>query len=424
VADGTVVRKKRTDAERQVAELLRTVKESLGLSVAFLTRMDGTTQTLEVVESSVPLLFLEGAEQAQDSTFCQAILDGKLPAVIPDVGALPEARRLPAARFPRVRSFVSVPVTLSDGSLYGTLCAAALTADKGLTKRDQSLMDVLASAAAVIIEPGVREAERVRAIRHRLDPVMAAGGPTVVLQPIVSLRTGERIGAEALSRFPPQWSMAPDACFEEAHSVGRGVRLELQALARAARLLDQVGGYVAMNVSPGTLLDPECLALFGRLDASRLLVELSEHDPVEDYEALSAALKPLRDRGAKLAIDDVGAGFSSLRHIVLTSPDVIKVDRTIAAGLAADPVLHTLVAALVQFAHGSGASVVAEGIETEDDALALRELDVDSGQGWLFGRPGPVEALDDTPVWNPPRAVVRPRVPGQAAPRRAVGPAD
>ena len=396
--------KKRTDAEQQVAELLRTAKESLGLSVAFLTRMDGTTQTLEVVESSIPLLFQDGATQPQETTFCQAILDGRLPAVIPDVGALPVAKRLPAARFPRIRSYVSVPVTLSDGSLYGTFCAAALTTDKGLTKRDQSLMNVLASAAAVIIEPGVREAERVRAIRHRLDPLMAAGGPTVVLQPIVSLRTGQRIGAEALSRFPSEWGMAPDVCFEQAHSVGRGARLELQALERAARLLDQVSGYVAMNVSPQTLLDPECQTLFGRLDAKRLLIELSEHDPVEDYEELSAALAPLRAKGAKLAIDDVGAGFSSLRHIVLTSPDVIKIDRSIAAGLATDPVLHTLVRALVQFAHGSGATVVAEGIETEDDALALRELDVDSGQGWLFGRPGTVEALLATATWRPAHA--------------------
>ena len=84
--------------------------ESLGLSVAFLTRMDGTTQHLEVVESSVPFLFKEGATQRQETTFCQAILDGKLPAVIPDVKDFPEAMKLPAARMPRIRSYVSVPV--------------------------------------------------------------------------------------------------------------------------------------------------------------------------------------------------------------------------------------------------------------------------------------------------------------------------
>ena len=121
--------RQRTQADRQVADLLRTAKNSLGLSVAFLSRLDGTTQHLEVVETSVPFLFKEGATQRQETTFCQAILDGRLPAVIPDVTALPEAMKLPAARLPRIRSYVSVPVVLSDGSVYGTFCAAGLTSD-------------------------------------------------------------------------------------------------------------------------------------------------------------------------------------------------------------------------------------------------------------------------------------------------------
>jgi hypothetical protein len=101
--------KQRTDAERQVADLLDTARKSLHMSVAFLSRLDGTTQHLEVVESSVPLLFREGSKQAQETSFCQAIQDGKLPAVMPDVRAFPEAMKLPASRMPRIRSFVSVP---------------------------------------------------------------------------------------------------------------------------------------------------------------------------------------------------------------------------------------------------------------------------------------------------------------------------
>ena len=101
--------------------------------MAFLTRMDGTTQHLEVVESSVPFLFKEGVTQRQETTLCQAILDKKLPAVIPDLTEFPEAMKLPAARLPRIRSYVSVPVVLSDGTMYGTFCAAGLTSDKALT---------------------------------------------------------------------------------------------------------------------------------------------------------------------------------------------------------------------------------------------------------------------------------------------------
>ncbi len=387
--------KQRSQADEQVADLLQTAKSSLGLSVAFLSRLDGTSQFLEVVESSVPFLFKEGATQRQETSFCQAILDGKLPPVIPDVKAFPVAMALPAATLPRIRSYVSVPVVLSDGSLYGTFCAAGLTSDKGLTKRDKSLMDVLAHAAAVIIEPGVVAASRRAEIESRLQPIIDAEGPAVVLQPIVDLATGTRVGAEALSRFPAEWGKAPDVCFAEAHSIGVGHLLELLAIERAAAFLEQVSGYVALNISPDTLLTAEAAELLDRLPLERVLLELSEHAPVEDYAALKAALEPARARGMRLAIDDVGAGFSSLRHIVLTSPEVIKLDRSIVAGVSADPVFRTLVRSLVEFGHGCDAVVVAEGIETRADAETLLELGVDHGQGWYYGRPGGPEHLSE-----------------------------
>ncbi|RBY92354.1 diguanylate phosphsdiesterase [Blastococcus sp. TBT05-19] len=384
----------RSAAEQQIADLLHTARKSLRLSVAFLSRLDGTTQTLEVVDTSVPFLFQEGYQQRQEVTLCQAVLDKKVPQVMPNLKDFPEAMKLPAARMPRLRSYVSVPVTLSDGSLYGTFCAAGLTTDKDLSQRDKALMDVLASAAAVIIEPEVRSQERREEISGRLDPLMAAGGPVVVLQPIVSLATGERVGTEALSRFPGDWGMAPDVCFAEAHSIGAGHRLEVLALERAAALLDRVDGYVSMNVSPATLLTRECGELLARLPLDRILLELSEHDQVADYPALLDALAPLRAAGLRLAIDDVGAGFSSLRHIVVTSPDVIKVDRSIVAGLDIDPVLTKLVGSLVEFAHGCDVHVVAEGVETAAEHAVLRGLGVDYGQGWHYGRPGPPEALE------------------------------
>lgn len=386
--------RQRSEAERQIAELLVTARRSLGLSLAFLTRMDGTTQHLEIVETSVPFL-RDGMSQRQETSFCQAILDKKLPNVIPDVREHPVAMKLPAARIPRLRSYVSVPVRLSDGSLYGTFCAAGLTADKGLSRRDRALMEVLAHAASVIIEPGVRERSRQDEIEGRLVPIVDVGGPTVVLQPIVELATGTRIGAEALSRFPADWGKAPDVCFGEAHDVGLGDRLEILALERAADHLPGISGYLAMNVSPATLLTEECGDLLRRLPLDRILLELSEHDRVEDYERLQATLAPFREQGMRLAIDDVGAGFSSLRHIVLTSPDVIKLDRSVVAGVADDGVLATLVGSLVDFGHGCSAKVVAEGVETAIDAAALGTLGVDHGQGWYFGRPGPAADLVD-----------------------------
>lgn len=387
--------KKRNATEEQIAELLRTAKQSLHLSVAFLSRLDGTTQHLEVVESSVPFLFQEGVTQVQETSLCQAILDGDLPPVIPDLRVHPNAMALPAARFPRIRSYVSVPVHLSDGSLYGTFCAAGLSTDKGLSDRDKGLMDVLAHAASVVLEPEVLEQARRQEIEQRLGPLERAGGPRVLLQPIVDVVTGARVGAEALSRFPQEWQKAPDVVFAEAHSVDRGHELELMALQRAAGLLDRVPGYVSMNVSPSTLLRPDLLDFLESLPLPRILLELSEHDPVDDYAALRRAVAPLRAQGMRLAIDDVGAGFSSLRHIVVTEPDVIKLDRSIVDGLATDRVLRSLVASLVDFGAGLGALVVAEGVETAEDALVLRDLSVGYGQGWFWGRAVPADLLEE-----------------------------
>jgi EAL domain-containing protein (putative c-di-GMP-specific phosphodiesterase class I) len=396
----------RSEAEERVGELLRTARGALNLSMAFMTRMDGTTQHLEVIESSMPLIFKDGNKQNQETSFCQAIWDGKLPAVMPDVRKFPLAMSLPSAKMPRLRSFISVPVILSDGTRYGTFCGAGFTSDQEMNKRDKALMEVLAQAAAVLIEPEVRERARRDAIMERLGPVIQAGGPNVVVQPIVKLATGQRIGAEALSRFPAEWKMAPDVCFSEAHSIGVGSQLELMAIYTAGQHVHRLDGYVSMNASPAVLLMPECITLLSAMPLDRVILDLSEHDPVEDYDELAAVIAPLRAAGMRLAIDDVGAGFSSLRHIIVTNPDMIKLDRTIVAGVHTDRVLRTLVHSLAEFGHACEATVVAEGIETAEDAEILATLGVDAGQGWYYGRPAAVEVLAAQPLLMipPPRA--------------------
>jgi EAL domain-containing protein (putative c-di-GMP-specific phosphodiesterase class I) len=157
-----------------------------------------------------------------------------------------------------------------------------------------------------------------------------------------------------------------------------------------------VSGYVGLNVSPKTLIIPACLDLLGHMPLERVVLELSEHDPINDYDALRTTLAPLRNRGMRLGIDDVGAGFSSLRDIVITNPDVIKLDRGIVAGVAGDPILNAVVHALVELADAIGAHVVAEGIETVEDATTLADLRVGLGQGWHFDRATTPDALRDS----------------------------
>jgi EAL domain-containing protein (putative c-di-GMP-specific phosphodiesterase class I) len=396
------VQRERSEAERQVAQLLQSARRKLDLSVAFLSRLDETSRTMQVVDSALPTP-RDGYSGPRDGGFCLAVVEGRLPRVMPDVRDFPEAMRLHPADLPQIRGHISVPVVLSDGAVYGTFCAYGLTTDPAVSRRDLALMEVLADAAAMVIEPQVRVEREQAGISDRLAPVIAAGGPDVVLQPIVDLCSGARAGAEALSRFPAEWGQTPDVVFAEAHGIGQGHRLELLALARAATLLDQVSGYVSMNVSAQTLLTPMCGELLATMPLDRVVLELSEHDPVHDYAALAAVLAPLRARGMRLAIDDVGAGFSSLRHIVVTSPDVIKMDRSIVSGLDSDPILAKLAQSLVDFAHSFDVCVIAEGVETAAEHAVLKALGVDSAQGWLFGLPGPADTLvDEGVVLAPP----------------------
>ena len=386
----------RTPEQEQVADLLRTARSALGLTMTFLSRLDGDTQYLEVVEGGIPFIVRDGVTQKRETSFCQLILDGVLPAVIPDVREHPRAMALPAARFPRLRSYLSVPVVLSDGTLYGTFCAAGLRTDRELQERDRALMEVLAHAAALIVEPGFLRERRRRELEARHLPLLAEGGPAVVLQPIVSLESGRRVGVEALSRFPEHWGLPPDRCFDECREIGLQVPMELTAVHRAVEAALPVLGpdeYVGVNLSPDVLLHADCATVLGNLPLDRVLLELSEHDPVADYAALMSVVDGWRDAGLRLAIDDVGAGFSSMRHIVLTRPDVIKLDRSIVHDVAGDQVIATLVRSMVAFAASLSAGTVAEGVESQADADALRAAGVDLGQGWHFGRPVPPERL-------------------------------
>jgi EAL domain-containing protein (putative c-di-GMP-specific phosphodiesterase class I) len=312
---------------------------------------------------------------------------------MPDLTVHPGAMALPLARKPRVRSFASVPIELSDGRLYGTLCTASLRRTAGAQDRDAELLAVLAQTAAVLIEPHVSGRTRRAVLRARYAELIDAGGPHVVAQPIVDVATGERVGAETLSRFPEDWALPPDVCFREAFEIGLGEDLEFATLARCGRIAEHALGYVSMNVCPATVLDTRFPAFMAGLRLPNVVVELSEGYPVDDYEMLLAVLRPLRERGLRLAIDDVGAGFSSLRHVIRMSPDVIKLDREVVTGLDADPVARSLVRSLCAFARSAGALVVAEGVETPGEADVLREVGAHLAQGWFFGRPGPVELL-------------------------------
>ena len=146
---------------------------------------------------------------------------------------------------------------------------------------------------------------------------------------------------------------------------------------------------LSLNASPESLLAPELVELLAPVAGSRLALELTEHAPVADYAALEAALAGLRARGVQLMIDDAGAGFASLRHVLGLHPDAIKLDLSLTRDIDSDPVRRALAASLVAFAREIGTTIVAEGIETRAELEALRALGVTHAQGYYLARPGP-----------------------------------
>jgi len=236
--------------------------------------------------------------------------------------------------------------------------------------------------------------ERAGRVRRVLDENLIA----MVFQPLVDLETGRAVGFEALARVRLEPVRGPDAWFADAAASGLLEELDLAALRAALTELDRLpgAGSLWLNLSPGTAVSPRLYRALEDVAVGRLVLEITEHARVEDYDVLDAALAPLRARGLRLAVDDAGAGFASLRHILRLAPDVIKVDMTVTRGIDSDQARRALTSALVAFGSETGALIVAEGIETQAELEALRGLGVGYGQGYLFGRPEPLAIERDT----------------------------
>jgi EAL domain-containing protein (putative c-di-GMP-specific phosphodiesterase class I) len=212
-------------------------------------------------------------------------------------------------------------------------------------------------------------------------------GVDVALQPIVDLDSGEVVAVEALARFPD--GRSPDKWFAEADSLGLGTALELAAIESALTRMSEIPARAALNVnvSAATASSAGLVERLASAPAGRIVLEITEHVPVEDYKALESALAGLRARGVRLAIDDAGAGFASMQHVLRLRPDVVKLDASLVRGIDSEPDRQALISALVSFAAATGCSLIAEGVETAAELDAARELGVACAQGFHLGRP-------------------------------------
>ena len=303
----------------------------------------------------------------------------------------------PSSRYSQLLSGVGIHAIAQapvrhEQRLIGLLVADAKGAveEVAVTEALSALVEFADLAGALI---GRDVAERTEAGRghDRIADVIARRAFGPVFQPIVDLRRDEIVGYEALTRFAD--GANPEVLFAEAAAVGLGPELETAtlgaALAAAERLPQSV--WLNLNVTPQLILAGEPLRTLLAGSSRRLVLEVTEHTAIDDYPAFRAAMASLGPK-VEFAVDDTGTGFASLRHIVELRPTFVKLDRSLIAGIESDNARQAMIVGLCHFAHVTGCRLIVEGIETDSELTVLRSLAIELGQGYLLGRPLPINS--------------------------------
>jgi EAL domain-containing protein (putative c-di-GMP-specific phosphodiesterase class I)/GGDEF domain-containing protein len=285
-------------------------------------------------------------------------------------------------------AFVMIPADAADGSDAVAAASEALAAARGARRRvvafDRGHLDGIEHSGEYTASLDQRRQAVLEIFRTR-------NAVQTLLQPMVSLTDGSVVGFEALTRIRVAPERTPDRWIAEAHAVGLGSELEVacvrQAMRRRADLAPGVA--ISLNLSPEAALLPEMGDALGGGSLDGVIIEITEHEAVHDYTRLAARLADYRGRGAKIAIDDTGAGHSSMRHIAQLAPDFIKIDRSLIRDLHLDHAKRALVRSMISLEKDLGTQLIAEGIEQPGELQTLRELGVPLGQGFLLGRPLP-----------------------------------
>ena len=326
-----------------------------------------------------------GEHLPAQATFDQLMLAGEIPNVIRDVSTNARVAGLSVTRAARIGAYVGVPLLCPDGNLYGTISAASHSPVHTLDEGAARLLSLLGEL--IIHDVGEQRARG--ELRAAMLGLIESGEFGLAYQPLFDLSDGRCLGVEAVARFPEPF-LTLDQALAAAVQVGLGIELERAAALAACEIIPQLAGgqFLAVNASPAALL-----RLARRSDAgavfplARVVVELSEHSVIHTYAALRDQLVALREQGLRIAVDDVGAGYASVRHILELRPDFIKLDRWLIDGLADDRSRRVAVSAFVSLARELGSRVVAQGVKRPADLSVVRDLGLDGAQGDLLGGP-------------------------------------
>jgi PAS domain S-box-containing protein len=271
------------------------------------------------------------------------------------------------------------------GGLIGIVAMAIHDGARQAFIEQLPVLTTLASILGTLLAPGLEVRNRADDARAMIQAVLDASAFTPSFQPIADLRSGEVVGYEALSRFAS--GTPPDVTFGLADRCGLGVELEIATLSAAldAAAVLPAGPFLSLNASPALIRSGRLSTCIRGFERS-IVFEITEHVAIDDYAAIRRELDGLGPT-VRLAVDDAGAGYASMRHILELAPDFVKLDIGLIRHIDADPARQALVAGMGFFATKRKMRLVAEGIESAAELAALRSLRVPYGQGYLLGRP-------------------------------------
>jgi EAL domain-containing protein (putative c-di-GMP-specific phosphodiesterase class I)/DNA-binding response OmpR family regulator len=306
-------------------------------------------------------------------------------AVLPQPSAIQAAGRLDLVAHAPIFDGQRVVGLLSIGS--------APDPARSMSRRQARLLAAAidyASVLSAIAGSTISDSLEAEALRARLRDVLRSKAFHPVFQPIVDIETRTVVGYEALTRFDDD--TRPDLRFAEAERLGLGPDFELAAVVAATDVASELpdGLYLTINLSPKTVV--EHVADLRRIAQSAgrpMVIELTEHVAIDDYQGLRSALVGIGE-GVGVAVDDAGAGYASLRHILELRPAFAKMDISLVRGIDGDDLRQALAAGLNYFALRTGCTLIAEGVETEAEAAILGQLGIEYAQGYLYGRPAPI----------------------------------
>ena len=290
-----------------------------------------------------------------------------------------------------VRAAAYLPVR-HERRLIGLLIVGATDGDRTATLSTTfaGLVDFADIAGALLASTLTARAERQREV-DRIARIVDEVAFKAVFQPIIELASGRPVGYEALTRFDD--GTRPDLLFRQALLTGQERELEVATLNAACLAATGLpaGVFVSVNVSPRLILDGDALRTVLADRTHPVILEVTEHEAIENYAALRTAVAAL-GADLRIAVDDAGAGVANFSHLVELRPQFVKIDRGLIHGVNTDPARQALIVALLHFAAATDCRVIAEGIETKAERTTLQRLGVELGQGYLLGRPGPAPA--------------------------------